>query len=251
MAAIAAGKVVGTMKKLVVMFALLACTGIAAASAAEAPPSITITGNGKIFYTPDMGYIHVGISSDGVTAAEAWGKNEAIVKRIFEALKDLGIEEKDFKTTNLNLQPRYHREKDKAPKFLGYTASYNLTVTVRQLKQMSTLLDRMVEAGANRNMNISFGYSRMDELIDQARTKAVTEARKRANLYVTGANPGARLGDVLAISDGSHHLHSPMHQVDVRAIAEGNASLPVAAGEQEVNVNVTVRWAIDNHRIEP
>jgi uncharacterized protein YggE len=116
---------------------------------------------------------------------------------------------------------------------------------------MSTLLDRLVEAGANRNMNISFGYSRMDELIDQARTKAVTEARNRANLYVTGANPGARLGDVLAISDAGHHLQSPMFAVDVRAINEGNASLPVAAGEQEVNVNVTVRWAIDNHRIEP
>jgi len=223
------------------------CRGLGA----EGPPSITITGNGKVFYTPDMGYIHVGVSSDAVTAAEAWQKNEAIVKRIFDALKDLGIEERDFKTTNLNLQPRYQHKKDEAPKFLGYTASYNLVVTVRQLNQMSKLLDRMVSAGANRNMNISFGYSRLDELMDEARTKAVTEARKRANLYVTGASPSARLGDVLAISDNPHHLQSPMFPIDARALSEGNASLPIAAGEQELRVAVTVRWAIDNHRIEP
>src|SRR4029079_15653611 len=159
------------MKKILVTLALLACAGVAAASPPEAPPSITITGNGKVTYTPDMGYIHVGISSDALTAGEAWKKNEAIVKKIFEALKDLGVEEHDFKTTNLNLQPRYQHKKDEAPKFLGYTASYNLVVTVRKLDQMGKLLDRMVDAGANRNMNVSFGYSRMDELLDQARAK--------------------------------------------------------------------------------
>src|SRR5262245_47719175 len=108
------------MKKAIATLVLLATAGFAAASAAEPTPSISITGSGKVLYVPDMGYVHVGVSSDGATAAEAWQKNEAVVRKIFEALKNLGLEERDFKTTNLNVQPRYHRPKDEAPRLIGY-----------------------------------------------------------------------------------------------------------------------------------
>ena len=166
------------MKKFVATFVLLTCAGFAAAASATEPiPSISVTGVGKIHYVPDLGFIHVGVSSEGTTAAEAWQKNEAIVKKIFEALKNIGLEEKDFKTTNLNVQPRYLHKKDEAPKLLGYTVTYDLVVTVRKLDQMGTLLDRMVDAGANRHMNVSFGCSNVDKLMDQARVKAVAEAR--------------------------------------------------------------------------
>jgi len=236
------------MKKILTTIVLLACSGYAVASPSEPTPSISITGVGKILYVPDLGYIHAGVSSQGDTAADAWQKNDAVVKRIFETLKNHGLEERDFKTTNLNVQPRYLHKKDEAPKLLGYTVSYDLVVTVRKLDQMGALLDRIVAAGANRNMNISFGCSNVDKLMDQARTKAVAEARKRANLYVTGASDSARLGDLLTISDTPNYPQGRMYAIDVPALQEGKASLPIAAGEQEMSVTVTIRWAIENHR---
>jgi uncharacterized protein YggE len=237
------------VKKTFATLVLLACTGFAVASPPEATPSITITAAGKVLYVPDIGYIHVGVSSEGSTAAEAWQKNDAIVKRIFEALKNIGVEEKDFKTNNLNVQPRYLHKKEEAPKLLGYTVTYDLVVTVRKLDQMGSLLDRMVSAGANRHMNVSFGCSNVERLMDQARAKAVAEARKRANLYVTGASEFARLGDVLDISDTPNHPHGRMYRIDAQALKEGAPGLPIAAGEQELSVSVTVRWAIDNRLI--
>ncbi len=230
------------MRKFFTTLALLACTSIAV-SGAEPQPSINVTGNGKVLYIPDLGYIHVGVSSEGWTAAEAWQKNEAVVKKIFEALKELGLAEKDFKTNNLNVQPRYLNKQNEEPKFLGYTVSYDLVVTVRKLGQMGVLLDRMVGAGANRNMNISFACSNMDELLDQARQNAVAAARKKANLYVTGA--GAHLGDVLDISDAPYQPQGRSFPVDAMSMKE-LASLPIAAGEQELSVTVTIRWAINN-----
>src|SRR4051812_45343777 len=210
------------MNKFVAVLALFACSGFAAASDARPTPSITVTGNGKVVYVPDLGYIHVGVSSDAWTSADAWKKNEVIVKKIFAELKKHGIEEKDFKTGNISIQPRYEHKPNEEPKFLGYTVSYELSVTVRKLDRMGELLDSMVDAGANRNMNISFGCSKLDELIDEARAKAVTEARKKANLYVAGA--GARLGDVLNISDTPNHLQSRMYPVDALALREAKAS---------------------------
>src|SRR5579871_3358331 len=156
------------MKKVITVLVLLASTPLAIANDTRPTPSVTVTGNGKIVYIPDIGYIRVGISSNGLTTAEAWKKNEEIVKKIFAELKKLGVEDKDLKTGSLSVQPRYSQKPKEEPKFLGYTVTYELNVTVRKLTQMGELLDAMVDAGANREMNISFGCSKMDDLIEQA-----------------------------------------------------------------------------------
>jgi uncharacterized protein YggE len=239
------------MRKFIAVVALLASSGFAAAAptGTQPPPSITVSGTGKVVYVPDVGYVHVGVSSNGWTAAEAWKKNEEIVKKIVAHLKALGIEEKDLKTSNIHVEPRYEYKKDEQPKFLGYTVSYDLSVTVRKLDQMGDVLDGAVEAGANRNLAISFGCSKLDELVDEARAKAVAEARKKANLYVTGA--GARLGNVLGISDTPYNQYYRQYPVDAMMLKEAKASLPVMAGEQELTINITVTWEIDNSKLEP
>jgi uncharacterized protein YggE len=236
------------MKKLLTVLTLLVGATLSTAAETTPIPSVTVSGSGKIVYLPDLGYITGSVSSEGWTAAEAWKKNHEIVQKIFDRLKKLGIEEKDLKTGNLNLQPRYSHKPKEEPRLVGYTASYELTVTIRKLDQMGAVLDAMVDAGANRNMNISFGCSKMDQLIEEARIKAVSDARKRASLYVTGA--GARLGDVLSISDTPSYPQPRFYAVDAMAVREAKAPLPVAAGEQEMTVTVTISWAIDNHRLE-
>src|SRR5439155_516337 len=110
------------------------------------------------------------------------------------------------------------------------------------------LLDSMVDAGANRNMNISFGCSKIDELMDEARAKAVADARKKANLYVTGA--GARLGDVLNISDTPYNAAPRYYAVDAQMVKEAKQSLPVMPGEQETSFAITITWSIDNRKID-
>ena len=232
------------MRKLLVALSLFAFTGIASAK-------VTVSGTGKIVYVPDLGYVSVGVVAEGKTAAEAWERNRLKVEKIFQALKELGLDPRDMQTTGLNVSPKYLHRPKQEPILVGYTVSYDLKLTVRKLDRMAVILDKVVQAGANRSMNISFGCSKLDELMDQARAKAVADARKRAELYVTGASAGARLGDVLGISDTPHHLPGPMFPVDARLVKEGRASLPIAQGERELSVTVTIRWAIDNHRIEP
>ena len=164
--------------------------------AGSASANITISGTGKITYTPDIGYINVGASSDGTTAAEkAWQKNAEIVKKMFDALKKLGLEPKDMKTGSLGVAPRYLYVKDQPPKLLGYTANYTLNLTVRDLNKLGIVLDRVVECGANRDMGISFGCSDPEKFLYSARVRAVTEARKKAEIYVRNCGchcPGAR-----------------------------------------------------------
>jgi uncharacterized protein YggE len=225
------------MKALLASLALLVAAGVASAN-------VTTSGTGKVVYVPDLGYVHAGVSSDGKTAEEAWQKNADAVKKIFDALKAMGLDPKDLKTGSISLTPRYVNRPYQEPELVGYTASYNLTVTVRKLDDIGTILDSMVENGANRNVGISFSSSNLDKLMDDARTKAATEARKNANLYVTAA--GAQLGQVLSITDGSY-APPPVYRFDMlqEKAAAGHAPLQIAAGEQELSVTVTITFAIN------
>ena len=225
------------MKPILATLSLLLCVGLASAD-------ITVNGQGKLTYTPDVGYINAGVTSEGKTAAEAWQKNAEIVQKLFAALKEFGVEPKDMKTVNLNVSPKYVFIKDKEPQLVGYTASYDLNVTVRRLDDLGRVLDGLVASGANRNMGVGFGCSDPEKLLDQARLKAVTDARKKAEIYATGA--GCSLGLVQAITEGQAYAPTRMNFDAMAPAGAKEATIAIAAGEQELSVQVTVVYAVSH-----
>jgi uncharacterized protein len=222
------------MKALLASLVALVFAGLASAN-------VSINGTGKVTYVPNLLHVSVGVSNDAKTANEAWQKNAEAVKKVFEALKTFGIDPKDMKTAGLNITPRYVNHKDQEPELVGYTATYDLNVTVRKFDEAGRVLDALVENGANRHMNIAFGHSDIDKMMDEARTKAAADARKNANLYVTAS--GASLGQVLSISEGQ--AYQPQFFAYERA-AKFDAGLPIAAGTQDLSVSISVVYAI-NH----
>jgi uncharacterized protein YggE len=224
------------MKALLAPLVALVFAGLASAN-------VSVGGTGKVTYVPDLLYVSVGVSNDGKTANEAWQKNAEAVKKLFEVLKSFGIDPKDMKTTGLNITPRYVHHKDQEPELVGYTATYDLSVTVRKFNEAGRVLDALVENGANRHMNIAFGHSDIEKLMDEARTKAAADARKKADLYVTAS--GASLGQVLSISEGQ--AYAPQFFAYERV---AKAGLDIAAGTQDLSVNITVVYAI-NHMPRP
>ncbi len=223
------------MKALLASLVLLAGAGAASAG-------ITVTGTGKVTYVPDQGVVQLGVSSEGASAAEAWQKNTAAVKKVFDALRKLGVDEKDLKTSSLGLSPRYAYPKNQPARLVGYTASYQLTVKVRDLNKLGRVLDAAVEAGANRDVGITFASSRAEEVLDQARARAVAEARKKADIYARGS--GCSLGQVQSINEGNVAPWRSLRFEHAPAAAPGADALPVAAGEQEMSVTVTVTYGI-------
>jgi uncharacterized protein YggE len=223
------------MKTKLATLALFLFTGAASAD-------ITVTGNGKVTYVPNIAKVAVGVSSDAKTAADAWKANAEIVKKLFQVLKEQGIDPKDIKTTGLNISPKYIYPKDKKPQLVGYTATYNLDVTVHKLNELGQTLDALVANGANRGMNISFTYDNLDSLLDEARAKAVADARHKADFYTKGA--GAHLGAVLNISEGYAPPMQRFYYEHTLKAAAGD--LPIAVGQQDLTVNVTVTWSIEN-----
>jgi uncharacterized protein YggE len=218
-------------------------TLVALAFAGTASAQITVTGTGKVTYVPNMAHVNVTVSSDAKTAAEAWQQNAEIVRKLFTILKEFQINEKDFQTTGLHVNPRYAPRKEEEQRLVGYRVAYDLTVTVRQLDRLGALLDRLVAGGANRGMGISFGFANPQELLEQARLRAVADARKRADLYAKAA--GTKVGHVVRIDEG----HAPLPRfLRLEAATPGATdALIVAAGQQELTASVTVTYAVLNN----
>src|ERR1700732_5338397 len=104
------------MKHRIALAAILA-TGFAASSLpaaparaeSEPPAVISVTGEAKISAPPDLAQIDGGVTSEAKTAREASGANNAAMGKVLLALKGAGIEEKDFQTSRLSLQPQNAR----------------------------------------------------------------------------------------------------------------------------------------------
>src|SRR5262245_6140237 len=221
------------MKKLLAMAAVLLSTLTAQAN-------ISVNGEGKITAIPNKAQITLGVVTDGKAAAEALAANSAAMRALFQTLKDLGIADRDVQTVALHLTPRYRQLPNHEQELIGYTASHQISVTVRKVDETGKVLDALVKDGANQVQGISFGLEDSEKLMDEARAKAVADARRKAELYATAAGVG--VGKVLTISEVSVGWPAPR----VWSLPEFQAAkdTPVAKGEQELSVSVTVVFAI-------
>jgi len=204
-------------------------------------PSITVVGSGKVRVKPDQGQINVGVATQRQAAVDAMSENSAAVHKIFQRLADLGIPGKDIQTNNLTLNPVYAR-RDKSrdpPKIIGYEVSNQVRITVRDLARMGNVLDSVVTEGANRLNGVSFAVADPEQFLDQARKQAVQDARRKAEIYAGTAGVG--LGSVLAVQEGQPHFPRPQQF----RLAQAAESVPIAPGQLEFAVNITVIYRID------
>src|SRR4030081_3969340 len=208
------------------------------AMAQAPPPAISVTGEATVSVPPDQAQIDGGVTSDAKTAREASDANNAAMGKVLLALKGAGIDEKDYQTSRLSLQPQYAPNRNGPSTVVGYRASNRVTVRLRDVTKVAGIIDVLVGAGANELGGINFMVSQASKLLDDARTNAIADARRKAEIYAKAA--GVTLGAPLSISEEGNAVPVPY-----RKMAAGMAaSAPVAQGEETLQVTVSVSWAI-------
>src|SRR4030088_613016 len=97
------------------------------------PAVISVTGEATVSVAPDLAQIDGGVTSDAKTAREASDANNAAMGKVLLALKGAGIDEKDYQTSRLSLQPQYATSSKTAerPGVVGFRASNRVTIKLR------------------------------------------------------------------------------------------------------------------------
>jgi uncharacterized protein len=225
-------------------FAAIAWLASPAAAEDERAPDrvLWLTGHGEVKTKPDMAHVTIGVMSEGASAREALTANTQAMQKIMTALKSAGIAEKDIQTSNFTVSARYGDETAGRQQVIGYTVSNNLDTSVRELPKLGLILDDVVSQGSNQIYGIAFDIAERQPLEDEARKRAVADARRKAAIYAEAA--GVKLGPVMAIGETAGA--PPPVPIVGRAMMKAEAApVPVAEGEQTVAIDVSVAWEID------
>lgn len=199
---------------------------------------VSVLGHGEVKARPDTATIQIGIDTEAANAKDALAQNNTQAQALQQKLAELKIDTKDIQTSNFSISPTYGND---GRQVTGYRVSNVVTVTIRNLDSAGTLLDQVVQAGANNIYGISFSVADTQKLMEQARQAAMADAKVRATQLATAG--GAAVGDVLIISENVSAPPVPMPMLD-RAAAQGAPSVPVQAGEQSISIDVQATFAL-------
>lgn len=222
----------------------------AAPNSIQPETTLSISAEATVKREPDIAFITSGVQAEGATAAEAMATQAKSMTGVFGALEKAGVAKKDMQTSNFSLWPRYEyfetKQKDGSvqgeQRLVGYTASNQLTIKVRDLDKLGATLDSLVKAGGNTFSGLSFALDEDAEVRDEARRKAMADAQARAELYASAA--GLRVLRIVTISEGSSYIPAPMPMARMEAKAADSFSTPIASGEVGYSASVNVVYEL-------
>lgn len=174
-------------------FASASTSTAPAASTTETPAggAIHTSGSAVIRVQPDRASIRFGVQTFGANPRLSQAENEAIVKRVLQALRDQGIEDKDIGTDYFSVRPEYDYPGRGKHTLVGYWSDNGIQVTLREVDRLSSVLVAALEAGATSVDDLTFTTTRLRELRDQARALAVQAALEKAQALAEAAHVSA------------------------------------------------------------
>ncbi len=233
---------------LIAAFFTLSLSVSASADESNPPPRIVVTGQGSVDIAPDMAVLTLTVTRQADTARAALDANSSAMTEVHKAMQKNGIENRDMQTSGFSIQPNYvypapqGTGKREPPHIAGYTVRNSLTVRIRDIDAVGTILDQSVSLGVNDGGNIAFTNADPTAAIAEARTRAVHDAIARADTLAKAA--GVEKGRLLEISEQTYTPRPvPMMEMAMRGAAD--AAPPVAAGENTYKVSVNVTYAIE------
>ena len=202
---------------------------------------LTVNAEGSVEGRPDLATINVGVTTEGQTAAAALAENARRSQALIQALRRAGVAERDIQTANVSVYPQQVYGEGQAPRITGYQANNTVTAKVRNIDNTGRVIDAAVGAGGNNVNGVSFSYQDPDAQLNAARRDAIANARERAALYADAL--GLRVHRVVAVSEGGG-FRPPIVPMAMERMAAADASTPIAPGEIETQVSVSVTFEL-------
>ncbi|MCY0096085.1 SIMPL domain-containing protein [Hoeflea ulvae] len=229
---------------------LFAVPALADEARQPAPGVISVVGEGSASIAPDMAVVSLSVLREAETAREALDANNDAMAKVLAAMKQEGIAERDLQTGAFSIQPRWfyppNRNDGKAeePRITGYAVNNTLTLRIRDLSRLGAILDSSVTLGVNQGGDVMFTNDDQDTVREAARLDAIAKAKAKAVAMTEALGVG--LGRITQISENSYSAPPmPMARAEMAMMSpKSDSSVPVASGENEYRVSVSISWEI-------
>ena len=231
------------------VLALALALPMGAASAAETtaptPATITIGGTGTAYVAPDTAEITVGVVTEEADAARTHAENAEQTARVHNAVRALGVADRDIQTVHYDFSQRYDMRDGSRSEVIGYTAQNSVVITVRDLNNVGKIIDAALANGANRIDSLNFTASDTSAAKNEALTDAVHGAKEKAQAVASALGVRlVRIANVYADTQADmprNENYMPM----MMAKGASAAATPIAPGELSVAATVNVTYVVE------
>jgi len=205
--------------------------------------TIQVTGQAQITVPADLVRISFTVETEAKSAGEATEQNAQEMEAVISGVRGMGIAGLHIETFGYNLRPEYEVARDGTGNrtISGYRVQNNIRVTLPDVDATGAVLDRAVEAGANRVANLQFEASDTRDARLLALREAVASAREQAETIASAM--GVQLGIALEVRGGAN-APNPRSQAGVMLRAAAESSTPMEAGDHLVTASVSVTYRI-------
>ncbi len=229
---------------LMFLLSVAACATPTTATINQLPPmrSLSSSGTGEVYLTPDVAYVYVGVRVEADDVATALTNNNVQANAVSQAVQDLGVDVKDIQTTSFNVYPNQEYGMDGTITRKFYVVENTVFITVRELGTLGGLLDAVVSSGANSINGITFDVENKEAAAAEARDIAIEKAKLEAESIAAAA--GVKLGELQNVSVYVNGTTTPMYDAKGGGGAYAASSVPVSAGQLVISASASLMYEI-------
>ncbi|HSW97545.1 MAG TPA: SIMPL domain-containing protein [Candidatus Saccharimonadales bacterium] len=217
-------------------------------------PPITVTGSGMVSAQPDQSSVSFTVTKTANTLKDAQNQANTFTNKMVSDLQKIGVEKKDIQTSNYNSYPNYQEQssgpnvympinKPQSQTIQDYTVTENVTITIHNTDTANKVIDTVTSDGAENvtGPDLTFSESKQQDLENQARAKAIANAKQKAQTMADAA--GIHLGKLTKIEDGSQNNYPVIRPMMMNAAGNAkSAPTQINPGQNNISASVTLTY---------
>lgn len=229
---------------------LLAFPVVTLAHDETTPPTstLTVSETGIVQHAPDTAFVTFGLETAGKSLAEAQKRNSTAMSKVMDRLRDLQIEQERIQTSSFTVSPQYRPPSNRpadtvptSPEIIGYIVSNMVTVEIRVLDRVGTVIEEVLKAGANSFQGLHWGLREEQAVRLSALKQAAAKAREKASVLSEALH--VKLVRVFSVTEGGQMIRPPMPMARM-AMEASAGDVPISSGELKIEATVTLVYEI-------
>ncbi len=207
---------------------------------------VSVIGQGKVSYQPDTAIVQLGVLVDRAETSEIAISNlNEKMEAVIAAIQELGIDEKDIQTQGYSVYTQYDYIENRSI-LAGYNANQQVTIKVRELAPedeiISSLITSATKAGANQVNGITFETANIEELKQEARLKAIADARNKAHDIASATD--VKLGKIVGWWENLLQPPYPGTPYYFEGKGGGGVGDSIPSGINEVIIEINLNYQV-------
>ncbi len=183
----------------------------------------------------------LGFENENTEQAAAVAENNKIVNKLMTILEEAELQ--NIETQGFRVYPQTRTNEQTGERVTYYTVSNQIKFTSTNLAELPVLLGRLLEAGANRVVNINYRLESNEQALEEVTAQALSSLKEKAAFLAE--NLDKENYRIKKIDIGNQNIYGSDSLKTMTRTAETGDFTKVPLAEQKVNISVSLSAAIE------